>query len=280
MWHFTRFIATVRTRHGYLLKTLAMRLADKSIVITGATGMAEAGAIHASREGARVFVISRGEDECADLVERIGETGGEAGWFAADLTVESEAEEAFASAAGFLGTVDGLFAVAGGSGRAFGDGPAHDVTIDAWEQTTRLNTHPMFLATRSAIRLMRANGGSIVVVGSVLSTSPAPDLFATHAYAAAKGAANAFVTATAAYYARDRIRVNAILPGLVRTPMSERAASDPETVAYSARKQPLASGFLEPDAVAAAAVFLLSDEAAMITGQSIAVDGGWSVTEP
>lgn len=255
-----------------------MMLADKSIVVTGATGIAAAGAVRASGQGARVFVVSRGEEECAALVDRIVDQGGEAAWAAAELTVESEADTAFEAAGRFLGRLDGLLAVAGGSGRAHGDGPTHDVSLAGWEKTFQVNTNPMFLASRNAIRSMRGSGGSVVLVSSVLATSPVPELFATHAYAAAKGAANAFVTTLASYYAADRIRVNAVAPGLVLTPMSERAVSDPDTVEYTARKQPLAAGFLEPEDIAAAAVFLLSDEAAMITGQVLAVDGGWSVT--
>ncbi len=255
-----------------------MLLTDKSIVVTGATGIAAAGALRAVREGARVFVISLVEDDCSALVGRITDQGGNASWASADLTVESEAEGAFAAATAFLGRVDGLFAVAGGSGRPFGDGPVHDMSLAAWEQTVRLNTNPMFLSTRSAVREMRDSGGSVVVVSSVLATRPVPDLFATHAYAAAKGAANAFVTTLASYYASSRITVNGIAPGLVRTPMSERAAANPATVEYASAKQPLADGFLDPEDIASAAVFLLSDQAKMITGQVIAVDGGWSVT--
>ena len=85
--------------------------------------------------------------------------------------------------------------------------------------------------------------------------------------------------AMASHYAGDGIRVNMISPGLVRTPMSERAANDPATVAYAGRKQPLAGGFLDPDDVALAALFLLSGDAARITGQVLEVDGGWGVTE-
>lgn len=254
-----------------------MLLRDKSIVVTGATGIAAAGAMRASREGARVFVISLVEEDCSNLVDRIADQGGEATWASADLTVESEAESAFVEATAFLGRIDGLFAVAGGSGRRFGDGPVHEMSLAGWKQTVELNTSPMFLSTRAAVREMRKTGGSVVVVSSVLATSPVPDLFATHAYASAKGAVNAFVTSLASYYAKDGIRVNGIAPGLVRTPMSERAASDPATVEYASTKQPLAGGFLDPEDIASAAVFLLSDEAAMITGQVIAVDGGWSV---
>jgi NAD(P)-dependent dehydrogenase (short-subunit alcohol dehydrogenase family) len=256
-----------------------MRLAGKSIVITGATGIAAAGARMAAAEGAAIFVISRGETECRDLVAEIESGGGKAASHVADLTAEAETETAFEVALGFLGGIDGLFAVAGGSGRKHGDGPAHEITLDAWQKTFEINTVPMFLATSKAIGHMRENGGSVVIVSSVLATSPSPGRFATHAYASAKGAANSFVTTLAAYYADDAIRVNAIAPGLVRTPMSERAAADPETVSYSVRKQRLAGGFLEPGDIAHTAVFLLSDESSQITGQIIAVDGGWGIIE-
>lgn len=262
-----------------LLKRSAMQLSGKSILITGASGIAEAGALRVAAEGASVFIVSLVDDECRALADRVAEAGGDVGWVTADLTDESQADRAFTAAIGHLGTLDGLFAVAGGSGRAHGDGPAHEIPLQGWARTMAMNTHPFFLAARNAIRHMGESGGSIVIVSSVLADSPAPSLFATHAYAAAKGAANAFVTTAAAYYADHRIRVNAISPGLVRTPMSERAGSDPVTMDYAARKQPLAGGFVEPEEIASLASFLLSDEAAMITGQVIAVDGGWSVTE-
>jgi NAD(P)-dependent dehydrogenase (short-subunit alcohol dehydrogenase family) len=252
-----------------------MRLQDKAIVITGATGIAASSAAHAVAEGARVFVISIDESECRSLASQVDL----AGYAVADLTVESAANDGFVSAIETLGGMEGLLAVAGGSGRRFGDGPLHELGLGAWEKTLALNTTPVFLAARAAIGAMREGGGSIVLISSVLATRPVPELFATHAYSAAKGAVNALVTTLASFYATDRIRVNGIAPGLVRTPMSERAARDPATVEYALRKQPVAGGFLAPDAVADAAVFLLSAESAQVTGQVLAVDGGWSVTE-
>jgi NAD(P)-dependent dehydrogenase (short-subunit alcohol dehydrogenase family) len=75
----------------------------------------------------------------------------------------------------------------------------------------------------------------------------------------------------------DRIRVNLLVPSLTDTPMATRAAADPATLAYTARRQPLAGPMLDPDEVAKAAIFFLSDESRAVTGQTLAVDGGWSV---
>jgi NAD(P)-dependent dehydrogenase (short-subunit alcohol dehydrogenase family) len=122
--------------------------------------------------------------------------------------------------------------------------------------------------------------GTILLMSSTLAAHPAPAFFATHAYAASKGAIDGLTRALAAYYAPEGIRVNAIAPALVATPMSRRAQDDPAIVAYLAEKQPLAGGPIDADAVTATALHLLSDEARMVTGQIVAVDAGWGVSEP
>lgn len=256
-----------------------MRLAGKGILITGATGIAAACARSLAAEGASVFVIARKLEQCEALTDDLASEGLEMSWALADLTDEPETEAALAAASEYLPGFDGLVAVAGGSGRRLGDGPLHEVPMEGWLGTNEINGHPTFLAVRGALRAMTGVGGSIVIVSSILASHPVPALFATHAYAAAKGAANALTRSLAAYYAPQGIRVNALAAGLVATPMSQRAADDPATVAYSARKQPLAGGFLDPVDIANAALFLLSDESARITGQIIEVDGGWGVTE-
>lgn len=207
-------------------------------------------------------------------------------WAAADLTREEDAETSFAAAAERFGRIDGLFAVVGASGRRFGDGPADAIPLEGWDRTLAINARPPFLAAREAIRLMQkqqptesGSRGSVVLVSSVLAAHPSPKLFATHAYAAAKGAIISLTRAMASYYAPAGVRVNAVAPGLVETPMSHRAADDEATVTYAARKQPLAGGFLSPGDVAAAACFFLSDDSIRVTGQVLEVDGGWSVTE-
>ena len=183
-----------------------------------------------------------------------------------------------------FGRIDGSFSVAGGSGRRFGDGPAHTLTGDAWTATADLNLRTQVLTCARVIRVMRDQApnssgtrGSVLILGSVTTAAPVPELFGTHAYAAAKGALTALMTTMAATYAVDRIRVNLVAPSLTRTPMATRAAGDPHILEYARRKQPLAGEMLDPDEVAHAAVYFLGDESRAVTGQSLAVDGGWSI---
>jgi NAD(P)-dependent dehydrogenase (short-subunit alcohol dehydrogenase family) len=181
--------------------------------------------------------------------------------------------------------LDAVFNVAGISGRLYGDGPLHECTEEGWDTTLGTNVRSMFLVCRAALRQMlrqevAVNGlrGTILNMSSVLAFAPEAPHFATHAYAASKGAILALSRALAAYYAPHRIRVNAIAPGLVRTPMSARAQGDPEVVELMKTKQPLLGDLLEAEDVARAALFLLGDDARVVTGDTLVVDGGWTVS--
>jgi NAD(P)-dependent dehydrogenase (short-subunit alcohol dehydrogenase family) len=252
---------------------------DRVCLVTGSTGIAAATAEELAADGASVFVVSRTAEHARALAERIG-----GGWAVADLSDEAAVEAAVEACIERFGRIDGLFAVAGGSGRRFGDGPIHTVSRDAWDRTLELNVTTQALVCRAVVARMRdqepnASGtrGSILLMGSVTATDPAPEFFATHAYAAARAATIGLMTTMAAGYLRDRIRVNVVAPGLTDTPMATRAGGDPTIRAYAARKQPLAGEMMDPREVAHAAVFLLSDESRAITGQVLKVDGGWSV---
>ena len=115
---------------------------------------------------------------------------------------------------------------------------------------------------------------------SVLADSPAPRQFATHAYAAAKAGIVGLTKSAAAHYASQNIRVNAVAPALVATPMSGRAQANDEIMSFIKHKQPLDGGRIGvPEDLDGAALFLMSDAAKFVTGQVLAVDGGWSVSE-
>jgi len=255
------------------------RLRDRVCLITGSTGIAAATARRLAAEGASVFIVSRTEAKARSLAESVG-----GAWAVADLEDAGQVDAAVAAAVRRFGRIDGLFSVAGGSGRRFGDGPIHVVGRSAWDRTLELNLTTQALVCRSVVARMRdqepnesGTRGSILLMGSVTASDPAPEFFATHAYAAAKGALTALMTTMAAAYLPDRIRVNVVAPGLTATPMAGRAAADPAIRAYAARKQPLAGEMMDPDEVAHAAVYFLSDESKAVTGQLLKVDGGWSI---
>ncbi len=262
------------------------RLSGRSVVITGATGIAEAAARRFADEGARLFLISRTETHLRELVDALATPGSVAGWATADLADGDAAERAVAQANDALGRIDGLFAVAGGSGRRFGDALVHELTAEGWDQTMALNGRSQVLTIGATLRRMLAQPrdadggrGAILAMSSVLASHPEPVLFPTHAYAAAKGAISTLTRVMAAAYVHEGIRVNAVAPSLTTSRMSARAAGDEATQRFARRRQPLTDGFLPADEIANAALFLLSQEARAITGQVLLVDGGWSVTD-
>lgn len=117
-------------------------------------------------------------------------------------------------------------------------------------------------------------------LGSVLGWSPSPHHFATHAYATAKAGIIGLTQAAAAHYAKDNLRFNVLAPALVATPMCARAQSDTAILDFIRTKQPLDGGRIgQPEDLDAAAVFFLSDDSKFVTGQVLAVDGGWCVSE-
>lgn len=251
-------------------------LAGKRVLITGAGGISSAAAVMARAQGARVGVISKEEGEILELRRRMG---GELVSAVADLVSERDVAAGVGKCLDELGDVDGLFNVVGISGRRFGDGAVHECTAEGWETTMRVNVESSFLVTRAVLPgMIERKSGSVVMTSSVLAVSPQAEFFSTHAYAASKGALISLMTSMAAYYAKHGVRVNALLPGLVRTPMSARAQGSAEIGALLKKKQPLLGDFLEASDVAGPACFFMSDWARGVTGVAMAVDGGWAVS--
>jgi NAD(P)-dependent dehydrogenase (short-subunit alcohol dehydrogenase family) len=254
-------------------------LANKCIVVMGGTGGIGLSAVKAFiAAGARVVAVGRGS-EPPEVARELGDSGCV---IHADAIKPETAPLAIERCLSSFGGFDGLYHVAGGSGRRWGDGPLHEISDEGWRLTQELNLTSVFYSNRAAVRqlLSQKTGGTILNLTSVLAFSPSPCYFATHSYAAAKAAIIGLTKSCAALYAPDRIRFNALAPGLVETPMARRAAKDPEITAFIKTKQPLDGGRIgQPSDLTAAAVFFMSDASQFTTGQVLAVDGGWSVAE-
>lgn len=256
------------------------QLASKSLVVVGGTtglGLSAARAFVA--EGARVVVIGRSPQSAEAALAILGSA---ARALTSDATDPATTVNAIALAHETWGGFDGLYHVAGGSGRKMGDGPLHEITDEGWDYTLRLNLTSAMNSNRAAVRdfLRRGVGGTILNMGSVLGWSPSPRYFATHAYAATKAAIIGFTRATASYYASAGIRLNVLAPALVETPMAQRAAGDATISQFIHTKQPLDGGRIgQPEDLDGAAVYFMSDASRFTTGQVLAVDGGWDLSE-
>jgi NAD(P)-dependent dehydrogenase (short-subunit alcohol dehydrogenase family) len=255
------------------------RLSGKVVCIVGGTsglGLSAANALAA--EGALLAVTGRDESKLGEARAVLPEG---TVCRAADARSPSDADATVAAAVEAFGRLDALYHVAGGSGRAFGDGPLHEITDEGWRETFSLNLDSVFYSNRAAVRqFLEQGGGCILNMASVLGYSPSPGYFATHAYATTKAGIIGLSKATAAHYAPRNIRVNVIAPGLVHTPMAKRAAGNEEIMGFVRTKQPLDGGRIAwPEDYDGAALYLLSQESAFMTGQVVTIDGGWSVSE-
>jgi NAD(P)-dependent dehydrogenase (short-subunit alcohol dehydrogenase family) len=254
-------------------------LKDKCLVIIGGTtGIGLSAAEAFVRHGANVLAIGRNPESVKKASARLKGAIMQAG----DATETGTAEEAIKNCLRHFGGFDGLYHVAGGSGRKYGDGPLHEITRDGWDYTLNLNLTSLMLSNQAAVKsfLERKKPGSILNVGSVLGYSPSPEYFVTHAYAAAKAAAIGFTKSIAAYYASRNIRINLLAPALVETPMAQRATTDEKIVSFIKTKQPLDGGRIgSPADLDGAAVYFMSDHSRFTTGQILSVDGGWSLSE-
>ncbi len=247
-------------------------------IVGGTTGLGLSAAAILAKNGANLALVGRNPQNLDALLH---ELGSQARGHAGDASQPETAAAAIDLAVREFGRLDGLYHVAGGSGRSRGDGPLHELTDEGWEFTCALNLTSLVYSNRAAIRQFRAqnSGGAVLNMGSVLGYSPSPAHFASHAYAATKSAILGFSKSIAAYYAPDDIRVNVIAPALVATPMSERARENAEILDFIQTKQPLDGGRIgAPEDLDEAVLFLLGERSKFVTGQVLAVDGGWTVS--
>ena len=278
------FLLTISFAHSTISRMAGTQnsaaLQDKRLVIIGGTaglGLSAAKAFVAA--GAHVICVGLPSEETDSVATELKSC---LHVICSDATQPETASNAIQECVDRFGGLDGVYHVAGGSGRRWGDGPLHEITDDGWRKTLDLNLTSVFFSNRAAVRqfLAQKTGGSVLNLVSVLAWSPSPTHFATQAYAAAKAAIVGLTQSCAALYAPEGVRFNALAPGLVETRMAERAANNPEIMAFIRTKQPLDGGRIgHPSDLDAAAVYFLSDASRFATGQVLAIDGGWCVTE-
>ncbi len=258
------------------------RVADKVAVVVGGgqtpgetIGNGRATALVLAREGARVVVADRRLDSAEETVEMIVGEGGQAVARDVDVTVEDSVRHLIEQVVEQYGRLDILHNNVGAS-IALGDARALDMTVDAFDRSFAVNLKSAWLAAKHALPVMRERGGGSIVNISSLAAWEAYPLVG---YKTMKAAVLALTQNLAAANARYGIRVNAILPGLMNTPMAIEARvaqgtlSREEVVAARNRRVPLGHQMGTAWDVAYAALFLHSDEAKFISGAFLPVDG-------
>ena len=250
-------------------------LEGKNIIVVGGTsGIGLSAANYFVDQGASIIAFGLLQERLLDTDKCKFKFG--------DVLAKGEMEKIVSVCHKEYGSVNGLYHVAGGSGRKWGDGPLHEITDDGWDKTLELNLKSVMLSNRAIVKyfIEHNKSGAILNTSTVLANHPSPKYFYTHAYAAAKAGIIGFSKSIAAYYAAQNIRVNVIAPSLTNTPMAKRAVENEEIQAYIKSKQPLDQGRIAKSAdLDAAACYFLSDASSFTTGQVLAVDGGWSVSE-
>jgi NAD(P)-dependent dehydrogenase (short-subunit alcohol dehydrogenase family) len=258
---------------------MADRMRDKVVLVWGAGsagpgwGNGKAAAVLYAREGARLVAVDLRESAACETADIVTGEGGEALAFAGDVTDEAQVRQIVAATLARFGRIDVLHNNVG----ITDIGELDDVTKERWQRVMDVNLAGAMLTTKAVVpAMLRQGSGAIINISSTAAVQI--NDYRYYSYSASKAGLNHLTRALAVRYAKDNIRVNAVMPGLMNTPLIHQqiagayADADAMIAARNARSPMGRMG----DAwdVARAALFLASDDAAYITGVCLAVDGG------
>ncbi|MEV4626068.1 SDR family oxidoreductase [Micromonospora sp. NPDC049523] len=248
---------------------MSVRLESKVIIVTGGTmGMGRAFARRAASEGAKVVIGARDKARGVEVVAEIAAGGGQVLFVPTDVTVEEQVAELVRVAVAEFGRLDGAFNNAGGGNAV---GAVRDIDDAFWRSTIDRNLTSVFYSLKHEIpAIVASGGGSIVNNASTVGVVGDAKLAA---YSAAKHGLVGLTRSAALDVAKEGVRVNALVTGLVDTPLWRQVSANPEIEQYFLGLQPNGRAGAEDD-IAAFTSFLLSDEATFITGAALAIDGG------
>lgn len=246
-------------------------LVDKVIIITGSTfGIGKSTAIAFAKRGAKVVLSDWCEDEETEKIIR--ENGGEAIFVKCDVSNEEDVKNLVSKTISHYGRLDYAFNNAGIEGTP---SPATDCTNENWDRTININLKGVWFCMKYQIpEMLKVGGGSIVNNASIAGLVGFGGI---PAYVASKHGVVGLTKNAALDYAKQNIRVNAVCPGVIQTPMIDRfTGEDPKALEQLVAPKPMGR-VGQPEEIAETVIFLCSDASSFITGQAIAVDGGWTV---
>lgn len=270
------------------MRNVMPRLAERVAVVTGGAGGIGSAIVESFlAHGAKVVIVDTDRPAGERLLERLSGARQRTGPGPADanrlLLVEADVTESQQMARlrdrvlRAHGKLDIIVHAAGISGRPLGDGPVTECPEETWETVLRTNLTGAYLVCKHLLPpMVESRYGSVIHIASDDALAIPPPPHDTHAYIAAKGGLIALTRAMAVSYAPYNIRVNAIAPGWIETPMTQDLKADPEGYAALIARHPLGR-MGRPHDVAGAAVFLASDEASFVTGAVLPVEGGATV---
>ncbi|MGH9397138.1 MAG: SDR family NAD(P)-dependent oxidoreductase [Terriglobia bacterium] len=255
-----------------------MRLKGKVAIITGAgQGIGRSIAERFACEGARLVLNDINKHRGKEILKALTSSGARPVLVTGDVSLPTIARRLRAAALKRYGRIDILVNNAGIGGSSHGDGPVTESREESWDRILRVNLKSVFLCCRYAIpEMIHGGGGAVVNMSSVLALVGSPKYFKSHAYAASKGAIISLTRAMAVYYAARNVRVNAVCPGLIESPLALKSKSNAGVMRYIRERQRLVNGLGDASDVASAVLFLASDQARLITGVAVPLDAGWS----